>query len=69
MHNCVCSYAARCARGEARIFTLTKSHGDAARGVATIEVHDRKIVQVRGPGNRVPSSAAEGTRAPLGAGH
>jgi hypothetical protein len=59
MRHCVVGYAGRCARGDIRIFTLTRAHGDVVRSIATFEVRDRKIVQARGYANAALKPAAK----------
>lgn len=52
MHHCVATYAHRCARGDARIYSLTR---DGVRQV-TVEVDRQgRPVQIRGPYNRLPT--------------
>lgn len=58
MRHCVYSYLTKCMRGSSRIFTMTRSERGATTTAATIEVIDRRIVQVRAAANRPPSSAA-----------
>lgn len=61
MRHCVVTYARRCARGSASIWSLQHRWCDAgtARSVITLEVSpwSRTIVQVRGPANSVPRGA------------
>jgi PcfJ-like protein len=59
LHHCVASYAVKCVRGAAAIWSLRRRFGQdcAAKPVLTVEVapRDRAIVRMRGYANRRPS--------------
>lgn len=53
LHHCVGMYAERVARGETAIFTIRKV-SDAEKPIATLELKDKRIMQVRAEHNSVP---------------
>jgi len=56
MHHCVSSYAYRCSRGEASIWTVWLEIEDKQEKILTIELNrSYTIVQVRGKYNRLPT--------------
>lgn len=57
LKHCVASYAARCRRGLAWIWSLRRRRGSKIRSILTIEIDPRRrtIVQARGFRNRRPS--------------
>lgn len=56
MHHCVSSYAARCAKGDCSIWSLTKWLKDKGWHQLTIELAHGVIVQARGFANRLPNA-------------
>ncbi len=59
MHHCVSSYGKDCVRGEVSIWSLRIYNQKGIHRLLTIEVKDRKIVQVKGKHNRMPGEVQE----------
>lgn len=53
MHHCVGSYVERVARGDCLIYSVRKKE-NPSKPLATIEVRNKKVIQVRAPHNGVP---------------
>lgn len=56
MHHCVGSYAEKVATGECLIFSVRKEE-DVEHPLATIEIQEKKVKQVRAAYNNEPSEA------------
>lgn len=54
MHHCVGSYAEKVAKGECLIFSVRKVDNEN-RSLATIEIQEKKVKQVRAAHNSKPS--------------